>query len=200
MSEIPAAARGTRKMKNRQAIIAASGNPGTGMGIIFCPLAGSGGSGLRTPVPKPPQPRRPGQTRRAKALTPEVQSLPGQAANPPITTRSPQASYRTPPAGAWECSPAFAVPAKISHSHRVRALRAVAIALASRSPRYFGGRVARRRLGARQNRGQVGFDTWIFSLDHDGPGEHVFRLRHSWGTRMSTELATLYTEIFAAAN
>src|SRR6266481_6111530 len=34
---------------------------------------------------------------------------------------------------------------------RVRSLRSVAIALASRSPRCFGGRVARRRLGARQN-------------------------------------------------
>jgi len=32
-----------------------------------------------------------------------------------------------------------------------RALRSVALALASRSPRCFGGRVARRRLGARQN-------------------------------------------------
>src|SRR6266566_4692915 len=135
----------------------------------------------------PPRPRRPGQTQHAKALKRGVQSLRGQAANPPVTTRSPQASYRTPPAGAWECSPAFAMPAKISHSHRVRALHAVAIALASRSPRYFGGRVARRRLGARRNRGQVGFDAWIFSLESDGPGEHVLRLRHSWGTRMSTE-------------
>jgi len=36
---------------------------------------------------------------------------------------------------------------------RVRALRAVATAPASRSPRCIGGRVARRRLGARRNKG-----------------------------------------------
>jgi FtsP/CotA-like multicopper oxidase with cupredoxin domain len=39
---------------------------------------------------------------------------------------------------------------RIVASPRVRALRAVAMALASRSPRYFGGGVARRRLGASQ--------------------------------------------------
>ena len=40
---------------------------------------------------------------------------------------------------------------------QVRALRAVAIASASSSPRCFGGRVARRRLGARDefDRGDV---------------------------------------------
>ena len=47
---------------------------------------------------------------------------------------------------------------------RVRALRSVAIELASRSPRCFCGRVARRRLGSCPNRAPVLHSTKLWSL------------------------------------
>jgi len=47
---------------------------------------------------------------------------------------------------------------------RVRALRSVAIELASRSPRCFGGRVARRRLGSCRNRAPVLHSTKLRTL------------------------------------
>jgi len=64
----------------------------------------------------------------------------------------------------------------MGHDHiRVRALRAVAKTLASLSPRCFGGRVARRRLGSRRNFDQrkfVAFMNFPQSLD-----EYIARSR-----------------------
>ena len=66
----PAAARGTRKMKKRQATVAISVSPGVAMGIILFPLAESHGTGRQGPVPKLPRRCRRRQTRRAKAARP----------------------------------------------------------------------------------------------------------------------------------
>ena len=61
----PAAARGTRKIKKRQATVVTSVSLGAGMGIILFPLAESDAIGKRGSIPTPPRQYRPGQTRLA---------------------------------------------------------------------------------------------------------------------------------------
>jgi hypothetical protein len=45
ISDRPAPAKGTRKMKKRQAAVAVSVSPGTGISVILFPLAESSGTG-----------------------------------------------------------------------------------------------------------------------------------------------------------
>src|SRR5580692_780664 len=93
----PAAARGTRKIKKRQATVATSVSLGAGMGIILFPLAASDAIEKRESILASPRQGRPEQTRPAKAAPRKVQSRPAQATIPPAASGNPRPSSPNPP-------------------------------------------------------------------------------------------------------
>src|SRR4029077_1233749 len=94
MRASPAAARGTRKIKRRQATVVISGSFDAGIGIIFFPLAESDAFGKRGPIPAPPPRYRQGRTLLARAATQTARSRPAPGTIPPEASRNPGHSFQ----------------------------------------------------------------------------------------------------------
>src|SRR6266851_6277518 len=97
MRSSPAAAKGTRKVKKRQATVVTSVSLGAGMGIIFFPLADSDAIGKRGSIPTPPRQNRPVQMRLAMAATRKAQSRPAQGTILPAASGNQRLSFRNLP-------------------------------------------------------------------------------------------------------
>src|SRR5579864_2114166 len=97
MRASPAAAKGTRKIKKRQATVVTSVSLGAGMGIILRPLADSDAIGKRGSIPTLPRQYQSGQTQPGKAAPRKAQSPPAQGTIPPVALGSPTSSFQNPP-------------------------------------------------------------------------------------------------------
>src|ERR1700722_7160681 len=97
MRASPAAARGTRKIENRQATVVTSVSLGASMGIIFFPLAESDAIGKRGPIQVTPRQHPREQTQLAKLAKRKAQSRPAPATIPPAASGNPQPSFPNPP-------------------------------------------------------------------------------------------------------
>src|SRR6266851_3626683 len=94
MSESPAPARGTSRIKTRQSTVNVSENAGTGREVTLYPLAPADGSGRPEPPPAPLPQRRPAQSRCAAEPTPAAPLQREPARLPPAATRNPRASWK----------------------------------------------------------------------------------------------------------
>src|SRR6266567_953344 len=93
MSESPAPARGTSRIKTRQSAVDVSENAETGREVTLYPLAAADGSG-RPELPPTPLPQlRPAQSPCAVELTPAAPPQREPARLPPPATRNPRASW-----------------------------------------------------------------------------------------------------------
>src|ERR1700737_2137106 len=121
MREIPAPENGTRIIKNRQTIIAVSGNPEIGTGHYLLSSRGIKWERMTNVNPKAstPAPASTNVTREGgdarSTIAAKISSQPVSNSKNP-TNFIPDASGRN-----RRVCPAFAMPAKISHSHPVLA-------------------------------------------------------------------------------
>src|ERR1700687_127495 len=97
MRASPAAAKGTRKIKKRQATVVTSVSLGEGMGVMLFPPADSDAIGKRGSIPAPPPQYLPGQMRLAEAAMRRAQSRPAPGTIPPAATGNPILSFQNLP-------------------------------------------------------------------------------------------------------